>query len=156
MASDADDVSELKKQIADREAALMPLYLQVAHEFADLHDRSGRMKAKGVIRDVLEWKSSRATMYWRVKRRIAEDELRNKIMEADASLDHYAATAKVEAMVGEASYADDQKFLEFLEMDGASLDAQVGGLKISAIKAAVAQMFDGLDESQKADILAGL
>merc|ERR1719324_1795214 len=100
MASDADDVSELKKQIADREAALMPLYLQVAHEFADLHDRSGRMKAKGVIRDVLEWKSSRATMYWRVKRRIEEGKLVKAIQDADATLDHAAATAKVEAMVG--------------------------------------------------------
>jgi len=156
MASDADDVSELKKQISDREASLMPLYLQVAHEFADLHDRSGRMKAKGVIRDVLEWKSSRATMYWRVKRRIAEDELRNKIMEADATLDHAAATAKVEAMVGAGNYADDQKFLEYLEMEGAGLDAQVGGLKMSAIKAAVAEMFDGLDETQKQEILSGL
>jgi len=155
MASDADDVSELKKQIEDRETSLMPLYLQVAHEFADLHDRSGRMKAKGVIRDVLEWKSSRSYMYWRVKRRIAEDELRNKIMEADASLDHAAATAKVEAMVGD-SFNDDQKFLEYLEMEGAGLDSQVGGLKISAIKSAVAAMFDGLDADQKAEIMSGL
>ena len=42
------------------------------------------------------------------------------------------------------------------QMDGASLDAQVGGLKISAIKAAVESMFDGLDEAQKKEILAGL
>ena len=59
-ASDGDDSEALMKQIKDRETMLMPLYLQVAHEFADLHDRSGRMKAKGVVRDVLDWKSSRA------------------------------------------------------------------------------------------------
>lgn len=51
----------------------------MAHEFADLHDRSGRMKAKGVVRDILEWKSSREYFYWRVKRRLAENEVR-KIM----------------------------------------------------------------------------
>jgi Carboxyl transferase domain len=49
---------------------------QVAHEFADLHDRAGRMKAKGVVRDVLEWGSSREYFYWRVKRRLAENEVR--------------------------------------------------------------------------------
>jgi acetyl-CoA carboxylase / biotin carboxylase 1 len=50
---------------------------QVAHEFADLHDRAGRMKAKGVVRDVLEWGSSREYFYWRVKRRLAENEVCN-------------------------------------------------------------------------------
>jgi len=114
------------------------------------------MKAKGVIRDSLEWKSSRSYMYWRVKRRIAEDALRNKIMEADASLDHAAATAKVETMVGAASYADDKKFLAFLEDEGDGLDAQVGALKVSAIQAAVSAMFEGLDETQKKDIISAL
>lgn len=47
----------------------------MAHEFADLHDRAGRMKAKGVIRDVVTWKRSRSYFYWRAKRRIAEDGL---------------------------------------------------------------------------------
>ena len=55
-ASAGDDAEVITKQIKDRETMLMPLYLQVAHEFADLHDRSGRMKAKGVVRDVLSWK----------------------------------------------------------------------------------------------------
>jgi hypothetical protein len=77
-------------------------------------------------------------------------------MEADASLDHATATGKVETMVGADNYADDQKFLEFIEMEGDGLDAQVGGLKISAIKAAVAAMFDGLDADQKDEILNGL
>lgn len=47
----------------------------MAHEFADLHDRAGRMKAKGVIRDVVTWKRSRSYFFWRAKRRIAEDSL---------------------------------------------------------------------------------
>lgn len=52
----------------------------MAHEFADLHDRSGRMKAKGVVRDILEWKSSREYFYWRVKRRLAENEVGELVM----------------------------------------------------------------------------
>jgi hypothetical protein len=35
------------------------------------------MKAKGVVRDVLEWGSSREYFYWRVKRRLAENEVCN-------------------------------------------------------------------------------
>ena len=59
---------------------------KVAHEFADLHDRSGRMKAKGVVRDIIDWKSSRQYFYWRVKRRLAEKEIRKMLKAADPSL----------------------------------------------------------------------
>ena len=61
-----------------REANLLPMYTQVAHEFADLHDRSGRMKAKGVIRDVVEWKDARRYFHARLTRRLAVDELASK------------------------------------------------------------------------------
>jgi acetyl-CoA carboxylase/biotin carboxylase 1 len=73
---------ELQQDITNREKLLSPLYLQVAHEFADLHDRAGRMKAKGCISEVLEWKSSRLYFYWRIRRRQAEDSLKDKIVEA--------------------------------------------------------------------------
>ncbi len=39
--------ARLGADIKAREKALSPLYTQIAHEFADLHDRAGRMKAKG-------------------------------------------------------------------------------------------------------------
>lgn len=39
---------------------LQPLYTQVACEYADLHDRAGRMKAVGAVREsLLEKKSVR-------------------------------------------------------------------------------------------------
>ena len=40
-----------------REKQLLPLYTSVATTFADLHDRAGRMKAKGVIREGIAWKA---------------------------------------------------------------------------------------------------
>ena len=39
-----------------REKQLLPLYTSVATTFADLHDRAGRMKAKGVIKESISWK----------------------------------------------------------------------------------------------------
>ena len=47
--------------------AIFPPGEQVAHEFADLHDRAGRMKAKGCINEVLEWRSARGFFYWRIR-----------------------------------------------------------------------------------------
>ncbi|KAH8046016.1 acetyl-CoA carboxylase [Aureococcus anophagefferens] len=68
--------------IKAREDALAPTYMQVAHEFADLHDAAGRMKAKGVIRDVLSWPKCRTYLYWRTKRRLAEDALKARFKAA--------------------------------------------------------------------------
>ena len=72
----------LKQDIAAREKALMPLYLQIAHEFADLHDRAGRMKAKGCITEVLEWRSAREYFYWRIRKRQAEDAVKDRLVAA--------------------------------------------------------------------------
>ena len=46
-AASPEEAGGIVKQIKEREALLLPLYMQIANEFADLHDRSGRMKAKG-------------------------------------------------------------------------------------------------------------
>ena len=62
------DIEACQAQIDARQEALLPLYLQVAYEFADLHDRPGRMKAKGVIREVVPWETSRTYFYWRAHR----------------------------------------------------------------------------------------
>ena len=152
-ASDGDDSEALMKQIKDRETMLMPLYLQVAHEFADLHDRSGRMKAKGVVRDVLDWKSSRAYMYWRVKRRLAEDDLRKQL--TAVGVDHASATESVKEIIGKA-YGDDQAFLAALEKDGPSIEAQVNALKTRALSASVAALLTGLSDEQKKAVLEGV
>ena len=68
-----DELEALKKKMTIREKQLLPVYSQISLQFADLHDRAGRMKAKGVIRDVLEWKNARRFFYWRVRRRLNEE-----------------------------------------------------------------------------------
>jgi acetyl-CoA carboxylase/biotin carboxylase 1 len=67
-----DQVDDLKIKLAAREKALAPVYQQISIQFADLHDRAGRMKAKGVIRKELEWRESRRFFYWRLRRRLNE------------------------------------------------------------------------------------
>lgn len=48
-----------KAELSAREKILLPLYNQIALQFADLHDRPNRMKAKGTIREALVWSESR-------------------------------------------------------------------------------------------------
>jgi acetyl-CoA carboxylase/biotin carboxylase 1 len=77
-----EDKARIKKEIKIREKALSPLYMQIAHEFADLHDRAGRMKAKGCISEILEWKTSRGFFYWRILRRQKEQSIKECLLTA--------------------------------------------------------------------------
>lgn len=65
----------LQQQITAREKQLLPLYTQIATKFAELHDTSLRMAAKGVVREVLDWENSRSFFYKRLYRRVMEESL---------------------------------------------------------------------------------
>ncbi|KAJ5730609.1 Acetyl-CoA carboxylase [Penicillium malachiteum] len=67
-----DQLSEIKTKMAAREEQLLPVYLQIALQFADLHDRAGRMQAKNTIRQPLQWQNARRFFYWRLRRRLSE------------------------------------------------------------------------------------
>ena len=127
--------AERDAAVAAREAKLAPLYQQVAIEFADLHDRAGRMKAKGVIRDVVSWEGARGYFYKRAARRLAVDALAKGISRQGGSLAD--ATSKVEAFC-DCDWSDDDAVLSYLDahareaaamVDEAEKDALVQKLK---------------------------
>ncbi|XP_062596285.1 acetyl-CoA carboxylase 1-like isoform X10 [Saccostrea cucullata] len=74
-----DEKEELQKQLAARQEKLLPMYHQVAIQFADLHDTPGRMEEMGVITDILKWQKSREFFYWHLKRRLLERQLKKKM-----------------------------------------------------------------------------
>uniref|UniRef100_A0A8W8JGE5 Acetyl-coenzyme A carboxylase carboxyl transferase subunit beta domain-containing protein n=1 Tax=Magallana gigas TaxID=29159 RepID=A0A8W8JGE5_MAGGI len=74
-----DEKAELQKRLAARQEKLLPMYHQVAIQFADLHDTPGRMEEMGVITDILKWHSSREFFYWHLKRRLLERQLKRKM-----------------------------------------------------------------------------
>ncbi|KAL0439772.1 UNVERIFIED_CONTAM: Acetyl-CoA carboxylase 1 [Sesamum latifolium] len=76
------NVEDLQTQIRAREKKLLPLYTQIATKFAELHDTSLRMAAKGVIKEVVEWPKSRSFFYRRLHRRVVEDELVKTLRDA--------------------------------------------------------------------------
>ncbi|OWK61182.1 Acetyl-CoA carboxylase 2 [Lonchura striata] len=79
---------QLEKQLKAREELLLPVYHQVAVRFADLHDTPGRMQEKGVITDILEWKSARSFLYWRLRRLLLEEMVKGEVLKANSELSH--------------------------------------------------------------------
>lgn len=67
------EMNSVKAKVTEREQLLLPVYNQISLQFADLHDRAGRMKAKDVIRMPLKWTEARRFFYWRVRRRVNEE-----------------------------------------------------------------------------------
>ena len=72
----------IQTEIQCRERSLLPVYEQISVQFCELHDTPGRMQAVGVIRQQVEWKTARSFFYWRLRRKLAEFDLRKKIIDA--------------------------------------------------------------------------
>ncbi|TPX49071.1 acetyl-CoA carboxylase [Synchytrium endobioticum] len=77
---------ELQRQFDKREKELLPSYQQAALLFADLHDRPGRMEAKGAINRMIEWRDARRFFYIRLLRRISEESLIREVLTANPTM----------------------------------------------------------------------
>jgi acetyl-CoA carboxylase/biotin carboxylase 1 len=119
---------EVEREIKERENSLLPVYGQVAVEFADLHDRAGRMVAKGVIRDAVDWPSARSYFYWRLRRRLAEDNLLDSVAKAAPTNGENDVVEQLRLRLDELRSAagvaaDDKSVAEWLDGDGAAAAA---------------------------------
>ncbi len=95
-ATPKDQLQSIKAEMTEREKLLLPIYGQIAIQFADLHDRAGRMQAKGVIRQALRWQNARRFFYWRLRRRLNEEYILKRFAAASApSLDRPTADPTV-------------------------------------------------------------
>jgi acetyl-CoA carboxylase/biotin carboxylase 1 len=151
-----EESASLKAQIAKREEMLLPLYTQIAHEFADLHDRAGRMKAKGVVRDVLSWKRSREFFFYRVQRRQAEMRLRKAIMETDPTLDFCQVSAKMQSMAGSIDWENDKAVSTWLTQDASKIASSVSAMKADGVASQVEKMLSTLPADARADLVKRL
>lgn len=149
--SSADDEQrkQLLRQIKAREDELIPTYRQVAIEFAGLHDTPGRMKAKGVISQVVPWSHSRRFFYHRLRRRMAEHLLHKRlaaISPRSAPADRtrlirgwFAKSRSVSVDGGDESkveelWADDAAVHEWLEGQREDIDREIAALRHKTLK----------------------
>ena len=133
------DSKEVKGKIAEREESLLPVYQQIAHEFADLHDRSGRMMAKGVVRDVVPWEKSREYFHYRIKRRLVVDEAIKQLKKADSELTSDECAEMVRG-VYEGDWESDKDVLGFFEEQGARLEGLVGEVKQKSLRRRIGEL----------------
>jgi len=155
----ADQLNAIKAKMTEREQLLGPVYLQVALQFADLHDRAGRMEAKGTIRMPLIWKNARRFFYWRLRRRLSEEVLLKKLNSSIAG--GVPATTITPLAQKELNLAklknwsglldvefdkDDRKVAEWYESHRKEVYAKIDAVKTEAISKRVADLLMGNKE----------
>lgn len=126
---DADEYSEVSAKLVAREKALLPVYAQISVQYADLHDRSGRMLAKGVIRKELEWRDARRFFFWRLRRRLNEEYLLKMIGESIQSKTRLEKVARLKSWMPTVDYEDDEAVSKHIESNHAKLQGKINELK---------------------------
>lgn len=120
-----EEHSKVSAQLAAREAALLPIYSQISVQFADLHDRSGRMLAKGVISKELEWRQARRFFFWRLRRRLNEEYLLKRITETAACLSKLEKVARLKSWMPTVEYDNDEAVSNFIESNHEKLQEKI-------------------------------
>jgi len=152
---------DVAKAIADREKLLVPMYRQVATEFMDLHDRSGRMKGLGAIHEELRWAESRAYLHWRIRRRMQESGVVRRMMRLVPEMTVAQGKAAVENMCrGVASAAgpagEDEAVATWLEAHAGEVDARVEEERQRATEAQVYRLIASLPAAKREDVVRDL
>jgi len=130
----------IKVEIENRQEELFPVYQQIALHFADLHDTPGRMKAKEVIRSVVEWKNARSYFYYRLRRLLAEEKLREKLAEYQPTYTHEQGTQSLKSMLPSDIWEDDKQFTEWAEREDV-LDECVQSLREQFIRSKLLELY---------------
>jgi len=140
---DATKQADIKAKLTQREQLLLPVYNQISLQFADLHDRAGRMEAKGTIRFPLKWANARRFFYWRLRRRLNEEYLLKHLK--SASPEEYSSRATLletlSAWSGVAAFAkDDKAVAEWYEENRPNIARKLESLKKENVAYQVAEL----------------
>lgn len=168
-----EELSEIKAKMAAREEQLLPVYLQIALQFADLHDRAGRMQAKGTIRQPLTWKNARRFFYWRLRRRLSEEQIVKRMVAAAPSPAPRNGSGAISAsspsttlpqatespravhlrtlqawtgFLAEELERDDRKVASWYEENKKAIQTKIDGLRSQSVATDVAQLLIGNKE----------
>lgn len=145
-----DELSDVKIKMNEREQNLLPVYSQIALQFADLHDRAGRMEAKGTIRHALQWRNARRFFYWRLRRRLTEELILKRMAAAVPKKTPKSIAAAREQNLGllktwsgmlDVDFdKDDRKVATWYEDHRKFVHGKIDGLKSEGVAHEVAQL----------------
>lgn len=142
----------LHRTLHARHEELYPMYKAVAVEFADLHDKPGRMMAVGSIHGVVAWKDSRRFLHWRLRRRINESELRKRLS-AEAGVKDWAEQG---AIISRWAVRESQGAELENEVEEETTEEPASELSDEAICAAFEALLHGSSEKRLSDGLHAL
>ncbi|KAG8788142.1 acetyl-coenzyme-A carboxylase [Serendipita sp. 397] len=121
----AEERAAATSELSRRESDLMPTYKQIALLYADLHDRTGRMEAKGCAKPV-QWKNARRHFHWAVRAQLAISAAVAKLLAASPQMTTEEAKQRVFAQIPQVSQQDDRAVTEAVEgLDLSDVIAQV-------------------------------
>jgi acetyl-CoA carboxylase/biotin carboxylase 1 len=135
--NDAEQIESIRNEIMKREKSLLPVYEQIAVQFCELHDTPGRMKAVGVIEREVEWADARSFFLLRLRRKLAEFDLRKKMIKAGNVGRRGGAMTPVEASAmiqkwfisstqsATEEWKDDNKVLAWIAQNNADLESKI-------------------------------
>lgn len=147
-------IEYLQQQIKAREKQLLPVYTQIATKFAELHDTSLRMAAKGVIKQVVDWSNSRSFFYRRLHRRVNEGSLIKVVRDAAGDqMSHKCAMDLIKnwfwdseiACGNKDAWADDQAFFSW-KNDPANYEEKVQELRAQKVLLQLSKLGDSASD----------
>ncbi|CAH6723081.1 acetyl-CoA carboxylase [[Candida] jaroonii] len=125
----ADEHTKLTTELVRREKLLLPIYQQISVQFADLHDRSGRMLAKGVIRKELQWRDARRFFFWRLRRRLNEEYVLRLIKEQLPESTKLERVSRIKSWMPTTDYDKDEEVSSWIENNHDKLQQKIEELK---------------------------
>ena len=139
----AEELQEVRAQMSEREHLLLPVYMQISLQYADLHDRAGRMQAKDTIRMPLQWKNARRFFYWRLRRRLNEEHVLKRMAQSTSKeLQSRTNSLKtLEAWSGLPKFStDDASVAVWYEENRKEVHSKIEAMKAEAIAYDVAAL----------------
>jgi acetyl-CoA carboxylase/biotin carboxylase 1 len=146
-----------KAGIVAREKEVGPVFSAVAVAYADLHDKTGRMAAMGVIRQAVPWAESRRYFYQRLRRRLLEESYVSDIRAAQPKMSASEARAFLENVIQVGlEDVDDPTIAGLLEQKKDALEGALKDLRRTFALDKISELALGLDEATKQKLMAAL
>ncbi|KAI0339517.1 hypothetical protein BDW22DRAFT_1361595 [Trametopsis cervina] len=164
----AEERAKAVEELDTREQLLQPTYKQIALLYADLHDRTGRMEAKGCAKP-MSWKDARRRFYWAVRAKVAWSSALAQLGEASPGSSLEYRIGLLETLSGVSASTDRQEAAQKLEsLDISSTVAQLKADHLLRGMLALAQedrkatinglirLVDNLDDDEKSALISAL
>lgn len=143
--------AEAAEKLAARETHLQPAYKAMALLYADLHDRTGRMEAKGCAKPAV-WKDARRYFYWALRSKVVQSTSINEILSVSPTTSREEAKELLFSLIPPTTNAKDNRAVaEALE--AVDLESTLSQLQSEDVTRQVAEF---LQSSNRKAALAGL